>query len=248
MADLAKIISVISGKGGTGKSTISALLSQALASVGSAVLAVDLDMGLRSLDLLLGLENKVIFDIGDILAGKCAPEHALVSSEAVPGLKLLCAPLSLDKSFEPAAVAAILRQLAEGFDYLVVDTPAGLNLSVFMTKEIADLALVVTVPDIVTIRDTRKIVDILMEEERKPCRLIINKVSRGRMTAGNIQDLDQIIDTAGIPLFGVIPMDEYINSGLSNGKGRQSAVIGKIFEAMAHRVIGQYVPIVLKKV
>ncbi len=246
---MAKIIAVVSGKGGTGKSTVSASLALALAASGSSVLAADLDIGLRSMDILLELENKIVFDIGDVLEKKCAVEDAMAAHSRYDRLKLLCAPVSMTKSFYIPSVTALLRKASSSFDYMILDLPAGLGLSVILARELADLVAVVTVPDIITMRDTRKTVDVILSNCKKPCRLIINKVCRETMTAGGVRDLDEVMDEVGIQLFGVVPWDPYINSRFTSLKGKESrgALTERVFAAMAERVNGRYVPILVNR-
>ena len=244
---MAKILSVLSGKGGTGKSTISAALAVSLAARGHRVLAVDLDIGLRSLDLLLGMENRIIFDIGDVLAGRCELQAACVPHSKYPNLRLLCPPAA--SGGEPAEELAVqLRRASEGTDYLMLDLPAGLGLSVRMAQELSDLCIAVTTPDLVTVRDTRTALDLVLKAGPKPCRLVVNKVNRAAMRAGGIIDLDELMDRIGAPLLGVIPMDPYIASdGVSLPSEKQrSGQTQKILDAMAGRICGEYVPLVLR--
>lgn len=249
---MAKVISIISGKGGTGKSTVAASLSLSLASLGFSVLTADLDFGLRSLDLLLGVEDRVVFDIGDVLEGRCELEKAFVTHGEISGLKLLCAPSDGYENFNDAALLALLRRAAKGYDYCILDLPAGLDFSVAVAREVSDLVAVVTVPDRIAMRDTRKTVDLLLAEGQKPCRLIINKVGRESMAAGGLQDLDEMLDTIGIQLFGVVPWDPYVNmlppTLAKPEKGKRKVLTQKVFDAMAERITGQYIPILLKSV
>lgn len=246
---MARIIAVVSGKGGTGKSTVAAALSVSLASLGCSVLAVDLDVGLRSLDILMGLENKLVFDIGDVLENRCDAEHALVCHERYRRLKLLCAPSDSSKVNIPYVIE-LLRGVAKGFDYVILDLPAGVGLSVIMAKALADLVAVVTVPDTVTLRDARKTVDVLLSSCRKPCRLIINKVSRAGILASGISDLDEVMDSVGIPLLAVIPDDPFINqtSNRFGRRERRAPFTQKVIDAAASRIVGEYVPLLLTTV
>lgn len=245
---MTKIISVLSGKGGTGKSTVAAALSLSLAKLGSSVLAVDMDIGLRALDLLLGMENKLVYDLGDVVVGRCDISDAMASHDRYPKLRLLCAPANISKSFRLSAVVDILRQVAEKFDYLVLDLPAGVGMSVLLAKELSDLMLVVTAPDVITLRDSRQTVDALLSDCRCPCRLVINKVCRETMAVSGLKDLDEVIDRVGIPLLAVLPFDPYINA-TGNRRGiRRSPLAQKTIDAMARRVAGEYLPIVLKTV
>ena len=251
---MAKIIAVVSGKGGTGKSTVSAALALALAKLGKSVLAADLDAGLRSLDLLLGMEDRVVYDLGDVLAGRCELSAALTAHGAFPRLGLLCAPAlptPAGGGEDFPGLTAALRAAAQGFEYAILDLPAGLGFALPIARELADLAVVVATPDLVTMRDARRTVDMLFCDGRKPCRLVINKVSRETMLAGGLRDLDEMMDVVGAPLLGVIPADEFISAPLLGTQGRKcrrAELTGEIFAAMARRITGEYVPLLLRTV
>lgn len=246
---MAKIISVISGKGGTGKSTVAAALSLSLAKLGCSVLAADMDTGLRSLDLLLGMENKLVFDLGDVEEGRCDLAHAMAAHDRYPHLRLVCAPADVSREFRNADAADRLRDAAREFDYLILDLPAGIGASLFFTGELADLAVIVTVPELVTLRDSRRTVDALLAKCRKPCRLVINKVCRETMLASGVRDLDEVMDLVGVPLLSVLPFDPYINAdGSRKRDARRSVLSQQVFDAMARRVTGEYVPLMMDTV
>lgn len=244
---MAKILSILSGKGGTGKSTISAALAVSLAARGHRVLVADLDIGLRSLDLLLGMENQVIFDLGDVLAKRCDLQAACVPHPKYPNLRLICPPAS---SGEEAVreIPGLLRRAGEGVDYLLLDLPAGLGFSVRIAQELSDLCIAVTTPDLVTVRDTRATLDLVLEAGPKPCRLVINKVNRAAMRTGGMADLDELMDRIGAPLLGVVPMDPYIASDgtLYPSEKRRGVQTQRILDAMAGRICGDYIPLILR--
>lgn len=245
---MSKIISVVSGKGGTGKSTISASLSKSLALKNKKVLAIDLDIGLRSLDMLLGLENKVVFDFGDILEGKCSIESAIVSHDSINKLYLLSSPNVISNKFSIKSLISLIRSLSNSFDFIILDTPAGLGLSIIVARELSDLNILVTVPHCMTLRDTIKVSDAICSNTSKPSKLIINRVCKSILISNEIKDLDEIIDRVGLPLLGVIPEDEWINSNVSLKKSNRKTIkTNKIFDAIGERVIGQYVPLILKQ-
>ncbi len=131
---MGKVISVVSGKGGTGKSTFSAGLSLSFAREGHNVLLVDLDIGLRSLDIMLGVEHKVVFDIGDVLDKKCKIDDAIVKHKTYTGLRLLCSPSNISKSFHIPSVIELIERIKKDYDYIILDLPAGLGLSIMMSK------------------------------------------------------------------------------------------------------------------
>lgn len=245
---MAKIISVVSGKGGTGKSTLSAALSKSLAARNRKVLAIDLDIGLRSLDILLSLENKIVFDYGDILDNKCTINAAIVQHDEIKTLFLLSSPNVVSKSFSIQGLISLVKSLSSSFDFILLDMPAGLGISVIMARELADLNLIVTVPDATTLRDTRKISDAISNNSSCPSRLVINRVSKNLLLSNGIDDLDEIIDNIGIPLLGVIPEDDFINSTSPNKKrAKQSIMTANIFDAISERINGHYVPLILRQ-
>lgn len=243
---MAKWIAAVSGKGGTGKSTVTAGLSRALARLGCRTLAVDLDVGLRSLDLMLGVENRVVCDLGDVLSGQHPAADAVIP--AAENLCLLCGPSSPEALADRQKLCALLRETADPFEYAVLDLPAGLGLSIELALELAELAAVVTLPDLVAMRDARLAADALLADGSLSCRLIINQVGRDTMRAGGLKDLDELLDGIGIQLFGVVPWDPCINSRSLARRERSSPLTEKVFDAMAQRVTGRYVPIRIKTV
>lgn len=246
---MAKIIAVVSGKGGTGKSTISAGLAKAIATMGKSVLAVDLDIGLRALDIMLELQDKVVFDIGDIIDGKCSPKEAVVAHPAKRKLHLLCSPVNVSKSFNIPRIVDLIKSLSESYDYIILDLPAGLGLSVIMSREVADVVAIIATPDMVTLRDTQKIGSIIEANCSTPCRLVVNRVCKLSMQTSGIDDIDQMIDTIGAQLMAIVPEDEWINVPEDKKpQKRNGPPTDEVFAAMAERVNGQYVPLVIKSV
>jgi len=235
---MAKYIAVLSGKGGTGKSTVTAGLTRALAGLGARVLAVDMDAGLRSLDMLFSLEDKLVFDLGDVLSGRCAFPAAAVPVDGAPSAPRVCC---LPKAGMAVSDAALLLKGQSGeFDYVLLDLPAGLSYSVPAAAG-ADLAVIVTAPDRLCVRQARAAADELLRMRSMPCRLVINKVSRETVRQSGFRDLDEVMDAVGAGLFAVLPWDQEINhapSQLSLG----------IFRAMALRLSGRYVPLMLDKI
>lgn len=245
---MGKIIAIASGKGGTGKSTVTAAVSRVLARIGCRVLAVDLDSGLRSLDLLFGAEDRLALDLEDILRDARPPADAVVQLNET--LFLLSAPGVTGRQPPPERVIPLLRRIKSDYDYILLDLPAGTEYSVTLAKALADLVLLVATPDQITCRDARNMADALLAEKQLPCRMIINKVGRSSMIAGGFSDLDAMIDRVGIPLFGVIPDDDYINVTDPGVKAanRQKPFTGRVLEAVARRITGEYIKILLEQV
>lgn len=247
---MAKIIAVVSGKGGTGKSTISAGLGLSLAKMQHSVLMVDLDIGLRSLDILLGLENKIIFDIGDVIEKKCKLQDAIAKHKVYSALRLLCAPINVSKSFTVSKVIELVDSLKNEYDYIILDLPAGLGLSVIVAEALADLVCIVTLPDIVTLRDSQKICDELIQNPDQECKLIVNRVSKTALKTSGVADLDEVMDMVGAQLLGVIREDEWILShlGLSETTKKISNETQRVFNAIAKRITGEYTPLIVTTV
>lgn len=246
---LAKIIGIVSGKGGTGKSTISAAIGYSYAKSGSNVLLCDLDIGLRSLDILLGIENRVVYDLGDVLDKRIKWRDACAKHKSYSGLHLLSSPISVTKNFDVFKTIEIIKKAKKDYDYIILDLPAGLGLSVIMTKEICDAVCIVSTPDAVTIRDSRKICDEIAFSSSVPMHLIINHVSKSSIITSGIENLDAIIDAVGVPLIAVIKEDEWIKSYFSTDPIKSCAKETKlVFDALVKRLEGEYIPIIIKSV
>ncbi len=242
---LAKIISVVSGKGGTGKSTISAGLALSLAKENKKVLIVDFDIGLRALDIMLGVENSVVFDLGDVLNKKCADEAAMIKVNT--NLVLMCTPMIIDDTTNIGKMLDLIEAYKNIFDYIVLDLPAGLGLSVMVAERLSDLCIIVATTDTVTMRDSRKICDAISENRTIKFNLIINKVSKQCLKAGGINNLDEVMDAIGVPLIGVLQEDNFISGIYSKGVVPKGTSV-EVIDAIAKRICGEYVPLVVKKV
>lgn len=240
----AEVILVASGKGGTGKSTVAVHVGAALARRGGRVLLVELDSGLRSVDYIAGVSGKTVYDIGDILSGRCGPAKAIAESGLYPGLFVVCAPYE-GGDIRPEALAAFVDGAREVFSHIVLDTAAGMGVPFAAAKAVADRALLVVTPDPVSLRDGRIVCDALDAGRCADVRLVINKVPRSLQGTG-LQDLDECIDTVGARLIGVVPF-----SGPVAAAGAQSAPLdgadraAQAFAAIAARLCGEDVPLTM---
>lgn len=248
---MTKVFSIISGKGGTGKSTVCANLAKAFAKMGKKVLAVDLDIGLRSLDLLLCLESKIVFDLGDVIAKKCTPNDAVVSHDEMKNLYLICGPRTLSKEFSVSVLLSSVRELIEkgGYDIVLVDLPAGLGFGVLAAKQLCDCCIAVTLPEAVAVRDTSSLVRTVAGFQ-KPVVLILNRVSEPMLVQSGFFDLDEVIDRIGAPLIGVLPEDPWINadSAGKNKANKKNRSCSDIFEAISGRLIGRDIPLLFREI
>lgn len=238
-----RITVVTSGKGGAGKSTVSAGLGCALASAGARVLLIDGDAGLRSLDLMLGIGQQIVYDLSDVAAGNCEPESAIYSSEICPRLSLLPAPTKLDDLCGAPDIRDICRKVSDRYDFILIDCPAGTGAGFLAAVEAADRALVVTTPDAVCARDAGVVGDMLWERQI-PARLIINRLRVTPVLQGKMPDIDTVIDTAKIQLIGVIPEDEHITVAGANGLPLPDRGIAvTCFDNIARRLCGEDIPL-----
>lgn len=243
------MISVVtSGKGGAGKSTVSAGLGCALARLGRRVLLVDGDAGLRSLDVMLGVAGTAVYDMADIFAGNCPPVRALYPSPICPNVFVLPAPVCLEQLATPEEMARLCRGFSHHYDEVIIDCPAGIGKGFETAVAGADRAFVVTTPDMVCARDAQ-IISGLLREKQIPTRLIINRLRPMPILHGKMPDIDEVIDTAGVQLIGVLPEDEEVS--IANAYGKPLPVdsyAAECFANIAKRYLGEDIPLAnLKK-
>lgn len=240
---MAKIIAITAGKGGTGKSSTCAGVSYALAKKGHRTLIIELDFGLRCLDIMLGIKDKVAFDIGDFLAGRCDIYKTASIVGMANNLQLICAASDPFMEINPDKIMQACLDMGKYYEYIIIDT-AGVGAPVFKVLQKADMILMVTTPDPVCVRDASILSDNLYVRGCKNQRLVINKMPDDVLKMGLVSDLDEMIDEVGIQLLGVIPDD--INVPLSFGKGVPlplDAPAQKAYTAIAARITGEEVPL-----
>lgn len=234
---------VTSGKGGAGKSTVSVYTAAALAKDGFRVLIVELDAGLRCLDILLGVSDKAVFDLADVLSGRCSGEMAAVECAYQSGLFLLPAPASHSWRLPPEAFSGLCRTLSESYDYLILDTPAGLSEYLEVSLAVSQSALIVVTPDPVAVRDGASVASLVLSHGIENLKLVINRVP-ARPRRLTVETLDTVIDRVGVQLIGTVPEDEAVF--LSSALG-QALPVGsparREFESIASRIRGKYIPL-----
>ncbi len=247
MAKNPKLIAVTSGKGGTGKSTICYGLGYTLAKQGHRTLIIELDFGLRCLDIMFGMSGSVQYDLGDVLSGKKEILDAVTHVPTASNLNILCAPKDPFMKVTAEEVVDICRRIRKYFDFIIIDTGAGISSHVFDIVEQANLILVVTTPDPICIRDATMMSDEFYRRGNKRQRLIVNKLTKKNISSKLIQNLDEIIDTVGIQLLGVIPEDFALME--ATGKGTPiptNAPALFAFDAISKRLNGEQMPLVIK--
>lgn len=245
---MAKIIVVTSGKGGVGKSSCCALLGQALATRGKRTLLLEMDSGLRGLDIMLGNEDKTIYDLADVLEGRCEPIKALAPWPGDANLSLIPAPFDPDFVPNPEDLVRLTKGFSLYFDFVLVDTPAGLGRIFTVCSQVADQALMVVTPDPICVRDGARVADLLYEKGVPSVRLIINRVGvKVYKNQRLLPDLDQVIDDTGVQLIGVVPLSQEVHRATATGgQLARGTLPQRAYDNIAARLCGQYVELAIE--
>lgn len=240
------VITVTSGKGGVGKTTTTANLAVALASDGKKVVCIDGDIGLRNLDVVLGLENRIVYDLVDVVEGRCRLRQAMIRDKQLPELYLIPAAQTRDKSaLSPSDMIRVADELRPDFDYILIDSPAGIERGFRNAVAPADLVLVVTNPEVSAVRDADRIIGLVESEEKGPARLIINRINPAMVKRGDMLKPEDVIELLAIELIGLVPEDENVVKSTNLGQpvaldGKTRA--GQAFHNIAKRLQGEKVP------
>lgn len=241
-----KIITVTSGKGGVGKTTVTANLCVALAAMGHRVTAIDTDIGLRNLDIVLGMEKRIIYDLVDVVDGKCGLGQALIQDRRFPNLALLPASQTTDKSaMSSRDLTLIAVQLRADNDYVFIDSPAGIEHGFQNAIAPADDIIVVTTPELSAVRAADRVIGLMETSGKKPGRLIINRIRPTLVKHGDMLAAYDVIEFLAVDLLGVVPDDEAVIIGAHKGipaSADQTSLAGKAFGNIARRIAGETVP------
>lgn len=244
---MCQVIVVASGKGGTGKTTVTAGLGVALAKDHKKVLIMDCDSGMRGIDMLLGISDRLVYDISDIVSGGCEYGDALYR---VGSLELYCiaAPMYADDEVSPSLIGEFISRAREDYDYILIDSPAGTGSGFVAAASSADRALAVINAEPTSVRGCKNIRRLLDELGVEDCRLVINRFDRERFfRMGVYRDLDEVIDEAGVRLIALIPEDVRVAALAQRGALTDNwSRTGVIFDTMAKRIYGTDVPILIK--
>lgn len=244
---MGEAIVVTSGKGGVGKTTTTANVGTALASMGKSVVVVDGDTGLRNLDVLMGLENRIVFTLVDVIEKRCKLKQALIKDKKFNNLCLLATAQTRDKSdIKPEQMFELIEELKREFDYVFIDCPAGIEQGFENAIIGADRALIVVNPELTSIRDADRVIGKLDAKGLEKHEVIINRIDYDMVKSGNMLDIKDIIDNLAIELIGVVPNDRNITISTNKGEpivldGKSSA--GQAFKNIALRITGQDAPV-----
>jgi septum site-determining protein MinD len=243
---MGEVIVVTSGKGGVGKTTTSANIGTGLAKLNKKVVLIDTDIGLRNLDVVMGLENRIVYNLVDVIEGNCRMKQALIKDKRYPSMFLLPSAQTRDKSaVTPEQMRKLTDELRDEFDYILLDCPAGIEQGFKNAISGADRALVVTTPEVSAIRDADRIIGLLEANEITQVNLIINRLRVDMIKRGDMMSIEDVVDILAIDLIGAVPDDENIVVSTNQGEplvGTDS-LAGQAYLNICRRIMGETVPL-----
>jgi septum site-determining protein MinD len=243
-----RVITITSGKGGVGKTTTTANLGTALALQGAKVVVIDADIGLRNLDVVMGVENRIVYDLVDVVEGRARLRQALIKDKRVTELYLLPAAQTRDKdSVSSEDMVALIGQMRTDFDFVLIDSPAGIEGGFRNAIAGADEVLIVTTPEVSSVRDADRVVGLVEAAEKGPPRLIINRIKPRLVHRGEMLSVEEVVEILAIAPIGVIPEDEAILSSTNRGEAvvlNQQSQARQAFLNTARRIVGEDVPFI----
>ena len=243
---MSEIIVVTSGKGGVGKTTVTANLGLGLARMNKKVVVVDTDIGLRNLDVVLGLENRIVYNLIDVIEGSCRMKQALIRDKQCDTLYLLPSAQTKDKTaISPEQMVKLTQDLAEEFDYILLDCPAGIEQGFKNAIAGANSAIVVTTPEVSAIRDADRIIGLLQANEMPKIQLIINRLRMDMVKRGEMMSVEDVTEILVVDLLGAIPDDEAVVVANNQGESLcgKNSPSGQAFENICRRISGEAVPL-----
>ncbi len=243
-----KVVTITSGKGGVGKTTATANIGVALARQGKRVVTIDADIGLRNLDVVMGLENRIVFDLVDVVEGRCRLRQALIRDKRVDSLFLMPSAQTRDKTaVNPSDMVHVCNQLRPHFDFMLIDSPAGIEQGYRNAIAPADLVVIITNPEVSAVRDADRVIGLVESEGKGSPQLIINRLDVDLVQRGDMLDTADVVEILAIDLIGIVPEDEEIL--ISTNRGQPVALDGRspaaqAFHNIALRLMGQDVPFI----
>src|SRR3984957_17480611 len=244
-----RVIVITSGKGGVGKTTASANIGVALANTGASVALVDMDIGLRNLDILMGLEKRVVYNLVDVVEERCKLRQALVRDKRLPNLSLLPAAQTRDKTAVNAEqMKKLCQELKNMFDFVIVDSPAGIESGFINAVAGAQEAIIITTPEMSAVRDADRIIGLLeaRKEEVEQYSLVINRIRPHMVKSSDMMSVEDVLEILSVKLLGIVPEDEEIIVSTNKGEpvsGTDNTRSGLAFRNIARRIRGEDVPL-----
>lgn len=242
---MSEVIVITSGKGGVGKTTSTANIGTGLAKLGKSVVMIDTDIGLRNLDVVMGLENRIVYNLVDVVEGNCRMKQALIKDKRYPNLSLLPSAQTRDKTaVNPEQMVKLIDELRTEFDYILLDCPAGIEQGFKNAIAAADRALIVTTPEVSAIRDADRIIGLLEANEIHRMDLIINRIRQDMIKRGDMMSSEDVVDILSLPLIGRVPDDENVVIATNQGEPLvgSNTLAGKAYQNICYRIIGEEVP------
>ncbi len=243
---MSEVIVVTSGKGGVGKTTTAANVGTGLAALDKKVVMVDTDIGLRNLDVVLGLENRIVYNLVDVVEGNCRLKQALIRDKHNPNLCLLPSAQTRDKTaVSPEQMKKLCEDLKEEFDYVILDCPAGIEQGFKNAIAGASRAIVVTTPEVSAIRDADRIIGLLEAAELHNIYLIINRLRMDMIRRGDMMSVEDVVDILAVDLLGAIPDDEQVVISTNQGEplAGSESLAGKAYQNICRRIMGEEIPL-----
>jgi len=241
-----KVATITSGKGGVGKTTTTANLGMALASLNQSVVCIDTDIGLRNLDVMMGLENRIVYDLVDAIEGRCRLTQAMIRDKRYENLFLIPAAQTRDKSaVSPSDMIRLCNHLRSEVDWIMIDSPAGIERGFRNALAPADEVLVITNPEVSAVRDADRIIGLVEAEEKGPAKLIINRINTGMVKRGDMLSAEDVVELLAVPLIGIVPEDESVLVSANHGQPvvlNDRSKAGMAFINIAKRLMGEEVP------
>lgn len=247
------VLTITSGKGGVGKSTATANLGIGLANKGKRVVMIDFDIGLRNLDMILGLENRIVYDVIDVMEGVCKISQALIAHKKVRELYFLPASQTKDKDIlDLNKVKNLIASLKIDFDYIIIDSPAGIESGFHHAIVLADMALIIVTPDVSSVRDSDRVIGIIDAKSQKAQEgdevkkfILINRLQPDLVANKEMLSPDDILDILSLPLIGIIPEDNKVISATNKGEPTilSKSISGEAYDRVSSRILGDNIPI-----
>ena len=241
---MSEVIVITSGKGGVGKTTTTANVGTGLAQMNKKVVLIDTDIGLRNLDVVMGLENRIVYNLVDVIEGNCRVKQALIKDKKYPDLYLLPSAQTRDKTaVTPEQMKKLTDELREEFDYILLDCPAGIEQGFKNAIAGADRAIVVTTPEVSAIRDADRIVCLLEANELKNIHLVVSRLRMDMVKRGDMMSVKDVCEILAIPLIGAVPDDEHIVISTNQGEPLvgSSCLAGQAYTNICKRILGEEV-------